>query len=225
MCSSNPDDRSGSINELANESCQILTVAVCVTQMVLSSPLFAHICSQISVIERLSCRKLTCDPTAFHRRFMRRAYIILIVFATPVLITVFTKPLTSENIVFVAGLGMLRAIACLALLQAFFYVDLLDYMLQSFVRHVDMRASSASSVAVQTVDFRFHAAKRLTVEIFHFKILHFNLWEISERINDLIGWTILAIFLRYFTFAIFNVHNAHTVLNLDQVDSFQFFRK
>lgn len=221
----NPVDKSGLVVVFVNTLSQLVTVIVCVIQMVLLSPCFAEICSQISVIERLSWRKLTCNSKVFERRFMRHAYIVLVSFATPILFTLYAKPLTFENFLVTTGLSILRAIVFLALLQAFFYVDLLDHMLQSFVRHVDMRAKTASSAAVQTVNFRSPATKQLTAEIFHFKVLHFNLWEISESINDLFGWTIVVIFLQHFSYAIYNVHYAFTVMNVHPVDMKEFVRK
>lgn len=185
------------------------TVFVCSLLMVFLSTYFGEICSQICIIERLSWRKFTFDVKSFQRHFMRRSYITVASLVVPVIIKLLEKPYSRDRILIAVGLAFLRALMFLILLHAFFYVDLLDHMLQCFVRHVEIRATTATTVAVQTISFRTPAAKQMTAEIFQFKLLHFNLSEISEKINHLFGWTIVIVFLQHFIYSIYNVYAAY----------------
>lgn len=67
-------------------------------------------------------------------------------------------------------------------------------------------------------------AQYITEEISQYKHVHFHLWEISEKINQLFGWIIVAIVLQYFAFAIFNVFWAFKMVYLEGA-SFELFRK
>lgn len=199
-----------------NISTLIMTVLICTIQMVYLSPFFAEICSQICIIERLSWRKFSFDLNAFRSHFMRRACVTLISFILPISIKVYLNPLSRDDICVTTGLAILRALMFMALLQAFFYVDLLDHMLQCFVSHVSLRAATATTAIVQTVNFHSPAAKQLKAEILHFKLLHFNLWEISEKINHLFGWTIVAVFLQHFIYAVYNVYFGYSLSVVQQ---------
>lgn len=213
-----------SVNTIfVNISTLIITVLICAIQMAYLSPYFAEICSQISIIERLSWRKFTFDLNAFRSHFMRRACVTLISFIMPISVKVYLNPLSREDACVTIGLAILRALMFMNLLQAFFYVDLLDHMLQCFVAHVSLRAATATTAIVQTVNFRSPAAKQLKAEILHFKLLHFNLWEISEKINHLFGWTIVAVFLQHFIYAVYNVYFGYSLSVIQQAHGLSVF--
>lgn len=188
------------------------TVFVSTLLMVFLSPYFGEICSQICIIERLSWRKFTFDVEPFRRHFLRRIYITVASLVVPVVVKLIEKPFSWDRLLIAVGLAFLRALMYLILLHAFFYVDLLDHMLQCFVRHVEMRATTATTVAVQAISFRTPAAKQMTAEIFQFKLLHFNLSEISEKINHLFGWTIVIVFLQHFIYSIYNVYAVYAAI-------------
>lgn len=184
----------------------MVTVLVCSIQMVFLLPYFAGIFSQIHIIERLTWRKFSFDMNAFRRHFMQRAYITLFSFILPLVVKIYGKPATWDTFIVAFGLGTLRAFMFMILLHAFFYVDLLDHMLQCFVRHVNVRASTVTPMAVHTISHRSPAVKQLTAEIFHFKQLHFNLWKIGEKINHLFGLTIFIVFMQHFSYAVYIVY-------------------
>lgn len=211
---SDPELKSGASNLFINTLTLMVTVIVSAIRMVFLSPLFAEISAQMSFIERSSWRKFSIDLNAFRRHFMRRAYITLISFILPVVVKLSAKPFTWNNFILIAGLASLRGFMFLISMHAFFYVDLLDHMLQSFVRHVDMRATTATAAVVHTISFRSPAAKQMAAEILHFKLLHFNLWEITEKINHLFGWTIVIVFLQHFSYAIYNVYAAYMAMTM-----------
>lgn len=213
-----PDNKHGANTLFVNTLTLMVTTTLCAIQMVFLSPYFDEICSQISNIERLCWRKFSFDLNAFRRHFSQRAFITLASFILPVVIKLYAKPMTWDNFFVTIGLATLRAFMFLILLQVYFYVDLLDHMLQCFAEHIETRASTASTATVQTVNFHSPAAKQLKAEILHFKLLHFNMWEISEMINHLFGWTIVIIFLQHFIYSIYNVYFAYFIITQPSLD-------
>lgn len=185
----------------------MLTVLVCAIQIVFLSSYFAEICSQISIIECVSWRKNSCNSMVFSCHFLRRVFIIIAAFVVPELHKLGTiggmHPWTHYSIA--ASYATLKAFIFLALLQPLLYIDVLDYMLQCFIRHVELRASTVTTATIRTINFRSPTAKQLAAEISHFKRWHFVLWEISENINQLFGWTIVVIFLHNSMFVIWNL--------------------
>lgn len=220
---SDPENKSGAHTLYVNTFTLLATVVVCSTQTFLRSSYFIDICSQMSSIERLSWRNF--PVVAFRRHFMRRVYISIFVFVLPVAVKFIAKPLTWHTFIATTSLAALRAFVFLSLLHAFFYVDLLDHMLQSFVEHIDMRATTALSVAVHTIKFRNPATRQMTAEILHFKIWHFILWEISKKINRVFGWTIVIVFLEHLIYASYNVYAGYVSFTQQTVSMVIFMRK
>lgn len=160
---------------------------------------------------------------------MRRAAIILILFVLPVIVKLHSKCATIEVFFEVIGLATLRAIKFLMLLQAFFYIDLLDHTLQCLNEHLGRRVAAktmviATRTCTRTDTFR-HPATKLREDIYLFKLLHFHFWEISEKINSLFGWTIVIIFLQQFFYATYNVYFAYFVMVQSSMDVVTFLRK
>lgn len=185
----------------------MLTVLVCAIQIVFLSSYFADICSQINIIECVSWRRISCNSKVFSRRFSRRVFIIMAALVGPELHKLGTieEMHSWTHYSIAASYVTLKAFIFLASLQPLLYIDVLDYMLQCFIRHVEMRAATETTATMKPINFRRPAAKQLTAEISHFKRWHFVLWEISEKINQLFGWTIVVIFLHNSVFVIWNL--------------------
>lgn len=197
------------INILINTTGESIIVFVTAMQIFVEPSSFSDIYSRIDYIERLMQRKLSWDPTVFKRRFMRNIHIIFILYVVPNAYTFYSQNIALSILI---AQAVLRAIVFMALLQAFFYVDLLGHMLHCFTRHVEQRAADATPGHRQSITYRSRGAKQLIDELFKFKLLHFNLWEISEKVNQLFGWTVSVIFMQYFLTAIMNVHYAYRML-------------
>lgn len=221
-----PFSKHGKIAVVFNTLSLFLTVFICTIQIVFLSRYFAEICSRICTIERLAWRNFSFDFMGFRRHFLRRVCIVVIAFVVPVIITLFTKPFKWNNVIVTIGLATQRAFVLLILLHVFFYVNLLNHLLRVFVRHVDKQASDTRTTAtVRTINIHLPAAKQFRDEIHYFKLLHFNLWEISRKINNLFGWTIVAIFLQYFMFTIYNLYFAYNVFMDKRLNYVEFSRE
>lgn len=177
-----------------------ITVLFCALQVFFLSPSFARISSQINTFERWSRKMFLIEPVAFRRNFCRRACFLLIASIMPFWPWMFrgrTHMLLTSTII------ALRAFVFLIYVHAFFYIEILDYLLQCFVRYVDVRSTTVGvRTNVKTICSPNRLAQKLKTEIYHWKLLHFKLWQIAKSINQLFGWTILAILLHNFLFTI-----------------------
>lgn len=197
---SRPNYRANKYTILGYVSAPIVTMLIYAIQVIFLSPYFARICLQINNFERMSQKMFLIDPMEFRRHFMRRACIMLIAVALTILPWVLRG---WSHMVMTFGTMTLRVFVFLAFIHAYFYVDILDYLLKCFVRHVDIQASAVGvPTNVQKINIRNRAALDLKAKITQWKLLHFELWEISESINNLFGWTTVAIFLHNFLFTI-----------------------
>lgn len=186
----------------------ILTLFICVIPMVFASTYFEQLSSQISTCERLSRAEFSLDPREFRCHFMRRVCIILITLILPALVALFRGDFDKKAVA-TATLIMKSLIIC-ALIQSVFYIDLLDYLLQCFVRHLKSRSTTQEfSASVQATSVPDLDALQMKAKISQYKILHFELWKFSMTINRLFGWTNVAILLHNFFFAIRNVHSLY----------------
>lgn len=200
------------ITLLLNSSTLLISMTVCLLQMVRrSSSAFDDICLRIHHIECLAWQTFSFDVEAFRRHYMRRVYITIVTLILPIVTKLYGQPLTTHRYVTVIGLIFLRAIVSTILLHAYFYIDLLDHMIQSFVRHINVRVSIETTPAIYTINFRSPATKQLIAEVFKLKLLHLNLWEISEKINRTFGWTIVVIFSQNFIYAVYNAFVIYTI--------------
>lgn len=184
----------------------MFTVLICTIQMIFLSRYFGKIWLQINIFEQLSREQFSIDPRELRRQFMRRVYIILLSF----LFATVAGIIRNCNNMFVAvNLLIMRAVVFLVIVHALFYIDLLDYLLQCFTRHVNVRAEATElPINVRTVDFcnRF-SAHELKTEILQYKLLHFHLWKLSCYTNRLFGWTNVTTILYYFACLIFYVYS------------------
>lgn len=186
------------------------TMLVCAISAVFLSPYFAKICTKINHYEILSKRTFSLDPKAFLRHFMRRACIVLVTFMLPQLVA-FYRAL--DPYILITTVTIMKGLVDLALIQALFYVDLLDYLLECFVRHVRMRAKHTE---LPTNDKKFNVrgqlVQELKVEICQYKLLQFELWKLSRNINRLFGWTFGAILLNNLFFTFLHMRNIYSQL-------------
>lgn len=181
-------------------SAPAITVLFCAIQAIFLPQIFARTCSQISTFERWSRKKFLIEPEAFRRHFCRRACFLLIASIMPFWPWMFRG---WNHLLMTSVIIALRAIVYMVFVHAFFYVEILDYLLQCFVRYVDVQATTVGlRTNVKIVRSPNCLAQQIKIEINHWKLLHFKLWQISKSINHLFGWTILAIFLHNFLFAI-----------------------
>lgn len=193
----------------------MLTVIVFAAQVVFLSPHSGNICLLIKIFDGISMQKIAFDAKCFKRQFMGRVYVVLFAFALPFLFKMcFYKWATSAMVLCHFPL---RVILLLIFIQTFFYIELLDHMLNCFVRHIEEQTTMKPTVETITVDDS--SVQQLRIEIIQFEQMHFRLWSISEEVGKLFGWMIVIIGLQYSAWAI---HNVFEVFRLFFVKGFAF---
>lgn len=186
----------------------IITVLICAISTITLSPYFGKIYSQLNAFEHLSRKKFLLDPKAFRRHFLRRCCIILTTLILPYIVALSNIDNNTTGRVTLAVAMTVKALVFLALMHTLFYIDLLDYLQQCFVRHVGLRAATTElPTNVQIIEIRSRPAHQLKALIFEYKLLHFRLWRLSKNINKLFGWANVATLLHNFCFTILYAHN------------------
>lgn len=176
----------------------MLTVIVCAIRMAFLGPQFAELWSLMNIIERLSWHRILFDSRTFKRRIFRKVSVIAFFFVLPIIYTVLFHGWFQISYV---GTVILKLLVLLVLMQPFFYIELFDYMLECFARHINEQATNAAESTI----LGSPSAHRLKIKMTQFKLVHFHLWSISQKINELFGWTIIAIVLYYFMYLILSV--------------------
>lgn len=205
----------------------LLTLLPCAIQMVFSWPSLATIWSHISIIERTWWEKISDVSKALRRHFMRRVYVMVIVFLVKILMSLFEKEFSLLSIFIVLCLNVLRALIFIVLTHAFFYIDLLDHLMHCFVRQIDARAATPTAVEItwKMKNSRTSVAQQLRADLMHYKSLHFRLWHISEKINDVFGGMICLIFLQYFVFSVYSVYKVYAAMLAPELNYISILRE
>lgn len=95
---------------------------------------------------------------------------------------------------------ILRLFMCATFMHTILYVDVLCYYLDEFVAVIEEDVAIHSNSVLATAPKLFLVRKKLK----RYKSVHFQLLQITQRVNDFFGWTSVTIFLQAFL----NVVNA-----------------
>lgn len=178
----------------------VSTVFISVGQSVFHSSYFALLFTQINAIEQTSRKNYSFDFQAFSRNYQRQLYVISIACVSPSLLTYYLgRSANVSYLLIVVSNFALKFITLLPTYHALFYIDLLDQMLKSFAKYVDIQISTDDNPR------RCHL-KFLKNELNHYKLLHFKLWEAGQSINNIFGWTLSTILIQHFVGSMFNVY-------------------
>lgn len=205
----------------------LVTLLPCTIQMFFLRSNFAKIWSHVTAIELMSRESFLGASKAMQRHFMRRVYFECGLFFLKMLMFFWSreKKFTWLNIGLHGGPIMLRVIMILVTLHAFFYIILLDHLLECVARQVDSRISYAAAATMMSImTYRRPSANQVASEMLQFKLLHYHVWKVSVKINRLFGWTICLTFLHHFVSAVYNVHEAY-ILSREPLNWFKFLRK
>lgn len=183
----------------------VSTVFISVGQSLFHSSYFALLFTQISAIEQTSRKNYSFDFQSFHRNYFRQSYVILISSVLPSFITYYLGSSASVTYLLVVMFSFaLKFMTLIPIYHALFYIHLLDQMLKSFAKYVDVQATTA--VLEIATNPRRCQAKYLKSELNYYKLLHFKLWEAGQSINNIFGWTLTTVLMQHFVHSLFNVY-------------------
>lgn len=197
---------------VVNTTAQLLTMFVAIGQSIFLSPRLTELFLQIRTIDQLGNCKLSIDLVALSRSLFYRLLLTSGAYLMAIVLTILLKQLTWSNVVMFTSLFILRALTVLVVFHMLFYIDLFDSIISAFVKYVDERATTyltattnaATSVsAVSIINFRDADIRDLMNEFNFIKFMHLHLWEISQTINSLFGWSLVVMCFQYFLYAVY----------------------
>lgn len=181
----------------------VLIVSIAVGQAYFHSALSEQLYAQIEAIEALLRKKTIWDLKGFDRSMVRHMCCFVVIYLLPYIAIVSSKNLSKSNSIIMSCDAVLTALTQISFFHAFFYIHLLNHMLHSFVKHVELRATTSRSTYVTTINTRSADLTAMRLEMYYFKMLHFNLWEFAQTINQLFGWILFVYLLSQFMYAVF----------------------
>lgn len=211
-------------------SSMVLSVFTAVSQSIALRPQFVQLFQQINAIESLTYAKFTIDFHAFRCYYLRQISIIFGVCVLAMILgSVFLRPTNPSDLTVGSSVVSLRFVTLITLFHLLFYVCLFQYFVRAFVRYVEIQANASKANVITAADVLAVKKKGLDVrnaiiELNYFKLIHFNLWEICDTMNQVFGWTFTAVLLQLSTYSIYSVYFAFVLL-LAPRREFDTFRK
>lgn len=196
-----------------------LIVLLAAGQTFFISSRFEQLYAQIDVIEQLASKKTAWDLIGLRRYLISRLGLVSIGFLIPYIITLSSKPMTLNNLALLGCVFILRFLSLITFFHAIFSIELLNHMLQSLVRYVESRISAAMTTNTIVIKSRRRGdANPIKFEMYYFKLLHFNMWEMAQTINRLFGWVLLLFLMQFSLFIVYAVfHISVIVLDFQSV--------
>lgn len=182
-----------------------ITVIVFAIQAIFLSPHLGKICSLVSIVEHASTRRIDFKADAFKRLFIQKVSLIAFAFMLP--LSSMCYSFGSWRIAHFGVMG-LKALVVLILIQALFYILLLDHMLKCLIRHIEKQAMAI----VEPTTINNSETNQLRNHLMHFREVHYHLWAISQRINKIFGLIIVIIVLQYFIWTTYNMFVAFRLI-------------
>lgn len=186
-----------------------VTILIVAGQTMLQSSYFSQLFAQLNVIEHLFRPHVACDLLALRHLLIRRMICVFIGLTLPYIATMLSKP--TINFTALGCDFILKSLPLASYLQVLFYIELLDHLLGSLVKYIEMRAIATTTINMTTLHSRAVDTKFIS-EMYYFKLLHFNLWEFARIINNLFGWCLMFSVLYYFVYIVFKCYHVSVTL-------------
>lgn len=167
------------------------------------SAYYEQLCAQIEGIEALMHKRVTWNLNTFRRSMSRQMCVLVIVYFQPYIGMFCTKSHTTSNLVIMSCDIALSALKQITFFYVLFFIQLLNHMQQSLVKHIGSRATKLRPMDVSTINSRDVRLTALRFEMYYFKLLHFNLWEFAQTINQLFGWILFIFLVHQFIYAVY----------------------
>lgn len=181
----------------------ILVVLIVVGQGFFMSSQYSELYARIHIIEELSRQKFLWNLDGLRCAVISKMRIICVVFTLPYIVTSLTKLITPGHIIILSCDFILASLNLITYFHVLFFIQLLNHMLQALVKYIELRTTSLSTTTVTIVNARNAELTLMKIEMYYFKLVHFNLWEFAEAINDFFGWIFLLYFLDHFIYVIY----------------------
>lgn len=127
------------------------------------------------------------------KRFIRKVFIVLLVFMAMVVAKCFVRTNESDFILS-QGYCLLRFLAILGKLHACFFI----YLARNIFKSIFDQTDDTFLIKQQARQFGQDDLLKIIDNLKHFKIVHLKLYDIVMDINQVFGWGLLALCLEFF---------------------------
>lgn len=198
-------------------SSMTFTVFIAVSQSIFYRVHYVKLYQRINTFELLIRNRFSINFPAFRRYYLRQISIVLISCISALMGTLLLRPDNLSDLTTTLTVATLRFVTLITVCHLLFYVCLFQYLVRAFVDYVEIHAitssqSTATDINVIPIQRRRMDTRNIIIELNYFKMIHFVLWEISDSINQVFGWTIVAVLLQLCFYAIYNVYFAFLLL-------------
>lgn len=171
------------------------TIFIAVTQSISLRRHFEQLFQQINVIDLLTRNRFTINFSAFRRYYLRQICTIFASCLAALCGTLILRPAHRSDLTTSMSVVCLRFIILITMFHLLFYVCLFQYIVRAFVRYVELQATALSTTSMAStnvlpIQWRGPSAKNMIIELNYFKLIHFNLWEICDTINN-VFWMVV----------------------------------
>lgn len=203
-------------------SSMTFTILIAMSQSISRREQFAELIQQINMMETLTRTRFTINFRAFRRYYLRQIIIIFVSCIFAFVGTLTLRPIEPGELTITLTVVALRFVTLITVFHLLFYICLFHYIARAFVEYVEKQANSFEHSATTTFlppQWGALDARNLIIELDYFKLIHFVLWEISDLINKVFGWTIAAVILHLSLYFIYNVYFALVLLFAPKFES------
>lgn len=191
----------------------VITVSTAVSQSITLRPQFLQLFQQINAIELLTRSRFTINFSAFRCYYLRQ---ILAVFVACVAAgatgSYIFMPRRFNDFMVAFTVMLLRFVTLITMFHLLFYICLFHCFVRAFARYVEIQANASTattptqSTNVLAIKKRVLNPRNTIIELNYFKLIHFNLWEISDTMNRVFGWTFTAVLFQLSMYSIYMVY-------------------
>lgn len=213
----------GTVIVLFTNISYVSSVFISTSRSLLHSSCLTLLFTQVNSFEKLSRKSYTFDSRKFRRNYGRQVSVNIVVHIMPSLAPFFIRSITWRFFSTMAISAVLRVLAFLPTYYVLFYINLFDQMLKSFAQYMNEQVNI--TIKVLAKEPSASCSTLLASELHHYKLLHFKLWEITQTINTVFGWTLVTIILQYFVMALNNMYYILIVLGKDYSGVDEIIRK
>lgn len=147
----------------------------------------------------------------FHRAFTRKVFVVFAVYAVALVFFVLYYLSLNDYAIPWLLVKIIHFLSIGVYLNATFFIDLITYHLKHLNGAItrdteDSKITGNANVFVVKPKLGWKPTADFThQQLFQFKVVHFHLWRISDDVNQIFGWTLIAMSFQSFLDFVYTV--------------------
>jgi hypothetical protein len=172
--------------------CELVNICSVFSQCLFYKNILINVISTFQYIEKRLIKGFDhfIPHHVFRKRYSIKCTILLLVYVTQLLVFIVKTMYLNLNLLGIP-VKLLQFIKITSVLHSIFYIDMLTFLLTQL--NFVLRQNCVKMVIRQDVGFTVIRKK-----LKFYKIIHFDLYESSQRISEYFGWSVVAMLLHGF---------------------------